>query len=304
MDIRYIRIFVPLLLSLTMMIAAARQEKLSAALSTLVAAERAFAKLASEKGVREAFITYFADDGINFQPHPTNTKEAYSKRPESPTPLANTLVWAPIYGGVSQAGDLGYTTGPYVLEEHGQHKQSKRHGMFFSVWKKQPDGNWRVALDLGIQTDSPASPLDARFIPARTSKAKSSESRERQLEEISALDQIAFGWASKTKEFLELADQDLRLYRQRKMPFIGKEAVRVWLYGEPSKDEVTLKTIGTDIANSGDLAYSYGSYEISHRDSGNATIEKGYYARIWKRDDNEKWRIAFDVTLPIPKEEK
>lgn len=276
----------------------------SAALAALINAERDFAKLSVDKGVREAFTTYFADDGINFQPHPTNTKEAFRKNPAPAAPPPITLNWAPIYGDVSQAGDLGYSTGPYRREDHGPQKQPTRHGMFFSIWKKQPDGSWRVALDLGIQTESPVAPLDAPFSAARQSKSKSSGTREEQLAEINALDQTAFGWASKAKEFLDLADQDLRLYRQRMMPFMGKEAVRAWLLGRTSHDEITVKTIGADVSASGDLGYSYGGYETRRRDVEPSSIEKGYYARIWKRDENGKWRIAFDVTLPLPKEDK
>jgi len=47
------------------------QEKdLPPAQTELINAERAFAKLAVERGVRESFIAYFADDGIGFAPHP------------------------------------------------------------------------------------------------------------------------------------------------------------------------------------------------------------------------------------------
>ena len=52
------------------------QEKdLPPAQADLVNAERAFAKLAGERGVRESFIAYFADDGIGFAPHPHKVKE-------------------------------------------------------------------------------------------------------------------------------------------------------------------------------------------------------------------------------------
>ncbi len=48
----------------------AQGNNLSPALASLAEAERAFAKTSVEKGTREAFITFFADDGINFEPHP------------------------------------------------------------------------------------------------------------------------------------------------------------------------------------------------------------------------------------------
>src|SRR5262249_45829368 len=105
----------------------------------------------------------FAEDGINFQPHPTNTREAFRKTPPPAPPPPITLNWAPIYGDVSQAGDLGYTTGPYTVEDRSAEKRPARHGMYSSVWKKQADGSWKVVLDLGIQVPTPVAPLDAPF---------------------------------------------------------------------------------------------------------------------------------------------
>jgi ketosteroid isomerase-like protein len=58
------------------------------------------------------------------------------------------------------------------------------------------------------------------------------------------------------------------------------------LSGEPIK---------ADVSHSGDLGYAYGSYEV-----GGAKPEKGYYARVWKRDAQGRWRIVMDVTNPIP----
>ncbi len=48
---------------------------------SLAATERAFARHSLEHGLRAAFIEYFADDGINFQPDPVNAKEAFRARP-------------------------------------------------------------------------------------------------------------------------------------------------------------------------------------------------------------------------------
>src|SRR5215470_19607703 len=84
------------------------QEKdLPPAQADLVNTERAFAKLAVERGVRESFIAYFADDGIGFAPHPLKVKERLSNSPAPATLPSLTLNWAPVYGDIAQAGDLG-----------------------------------------------------------------------------------------------------------------------------------------------------------------------------------------------------
>src|SRR5437763_16613391 len=130
--------------------ARSQEQKLPPALASLVEAERAFAPLSVAKGVRESFLTYFADDGINFQPHPTNTKEALRKRPAPATPPPVTLDWYPVYADASHAGDLGYTTGPYTFTDHSQQSRPTPYGYYFSVWQKQADGCWKVAVDSGI----------------------------------------------------------------------------------------------------------------------------------------------------------
>lgn len=48
------------------------------------------------------------------------------------------------------AGDLGYTTGPWVLSDKTDAKKPPAHGQFVSIWKRDPGGDWRVAIDLGI----------------------------------------------------------------------------------------------------------------------------------------------------------
>src|ERR671939_846865 len=106
------RSLIALLLALIVLPAGRAQENsLPPALASLVEAERAFARLSVAQGVRAAFMTYFAEDGINFQPHPTNTKEAYRQRPAPAQPPPVTLDWYPVYADVARAGDLGYTTG-------------------------------------------------------------------------------------------------------------------------------------------------------------------------------------------------
>ncbi len=56
------------------LIAYSQEKGAPEALLKMADTERAFAKLSVEKGVREAFTTFFADDGVNFQPHPVNRR--------------------------------------------------------------------------------------------------------------------------------------------------------------------------------------------------------------------------------------
>src|SRR5262245_29165954 len=121
-----------ILMAVGSLVVFSQEQGTSEGLLAMAQTERAFAKLSVEKGVREAFITFFADDGVNFQPHPVNTKEAFAKQP-APAKLPPIILnWAPTYGGVSQSADLGYSTGPYRIEDHSGQNKPPIHGLFFS----------------------------------------------------------------------------------------------------------------------------------------------------------------------------
>jgi hypothetical protein len=63
-------------------VAGARAEDidLEKVVGSLIAAEKAYAKLAGEKGFREASISVFADDAVIFAPHAVNGKKFGRKR--------------------------------------------------------------------------------------------------------------------------------------------------------------------------------------------------------------------------------
>jgi ketosteroid isomerase-like protein len=276
-----------------------QEKELPPAQAELVNTERAFAKLAVERGVRESFIAYFADDGIGFAPHPHKVKERFSN---SPAPAARpplTLNWAPVYGDIAQAGDLGWNTGPTLIEDASPEKKPARHGLFFSVWKKQGDGSWRVALDLGADTPAAVAPLNAPFKTSYRSSSKGPRA------DVNVEDEIA-GLLKVEREFLAAAkavglgqayqsrlSDDARIHRPGVMPVAGKDALRDWL----ARQTMTLsgEPIKADVSRSGDLGYAYGNYEL-----GGAQPQKGYFARVWKRDAKGQWRIVMDTVSPLP----
>lgn len=283
-----------------------QERERSEALSKMAGAERAFAKLSVEKGVREAFITFFADDGVNFQPHPVNTKEAFGKQPAPAQRPPTILNWAPVYGDVAQSGDLGYSTGPYIIEDRSGQNKPTSHGLFFSVWKKQRDGEWRVVVDMGVRLENAFAPLDAPFKAAPEWKVGPSGAKINIEEERAALikmDQAFFDLAnssSASPAWRKFLSEDARIYRQFKTPVIGQNALQGWI--ERQNTTLEGKPIKADVSNAADLGYCYGSYEL-RRDEG-AKTEKGYYTRVWKRDATGNWRIVFDVSNPLPDDQK
>jgi ketosteroid isomerase-like protein len=276
------------------------QEKdLPPAQAELVTTERAFAKLAVERGVRESFIAYFADDGIGFAPHPHKVKERLSNSPAPAERPPLTLNWAPVYGDIAQAGDLGWNTGPTLIEDTSPEKKPARHGMFFSVWKKQSDGSWRVALDLGGETPAAVAPLNAPFKTSYQASGKGPTVDVNVGEEIAGLLKVEREFMAEAKSsslgqaYRSRLSDDARIHRPGVMPVAGKDALRDWL----ARQTMTLsgEPIKADVSRSGDLGYVYGSYEL-----GGAQPQKGYFARVWKRDAKGQWRIVMDIVRPLP----
>ena len=50
--------------------AAGRSDTIPSTLLEMANAERAFAKMAADQSIRDAFIEYFADESVNFNPTP------------------------------------------------------------------------------------------------------------------------------------------------------------------------------------------------------------------------------------------
>ena len=112
--------------------------------------EKAFEKMAAEKGVPEAFY-YFADEkAVVKRENDTliigkeNIKIYYTKKNNSNA----TVNWTPDFIDVANDGTLGYTYGKYVWKiKNKEGAITEYKGIFHTVWKKQKDGSWKYVWD-------------------------------------------------------------------------------------------------------------------------------------------------------------
>ena len=265
-----------------------------AALDSLVAAERAFAATSVEKGMRDAFLTFLADDGMIFRPLPVNGKKIWEARP----PVPATLIWEPSYAEVSAAGDLGYTTGPWEYRPPADKPDAKTaYGHFISVWRKQADGAWRVAVDIGGQHDKPergvgSGDLTLHPAAARHSKGKSPDLAEldRRLSETMTAKGAAAGFAV-------LAAPDVRLNREGSMPSLGLASARAAL--DTVARAPRFSTQGSGLSTSLDLGYTYGVALWLRRGDSAAPADSGVYLHVWRRGADKRWRLALAVENPL-----
>jgi ketosteroid isomerase-like protein len=265
------------------------------ALASLVDAEKRFASLSEEIGWRKAFIANFADEGINFTPHPTRTKERLSSQPPPSSPPKTILHWRPVYSDISAAGDIGYNTGPFwITNETGE---VKPQGYFFSVWKKQRDGSWKVVVDVGV--DMPLTDADLSVAwKAASSPAYKPTRQEAPSEQTAYVTEMERGFSK--SGLPRLLAENTRLHTPNKLPIVSKEGVLDY-WRQQGVDSISWQPIVVESANSADLAYSYGSYTHGKPAAGG---EKGYYTHVWKRNLKGDWQLAVEVLSPLPVEKK
>lgn len=276
-------------------------------LKSLADTERAFATLGAAKGVRESFLAYFASDGIWFTPEPKVTVDDLKARPAPTGPLPRKLEWTPIYGDVAKAGDLGYDTGPSLVTDLTAEKRPPRYGYFFSIWKKQPDGHWRVVLDLGTQNPDvwdPAKPPEFTSAAPSGWKSKGPSDSQKEIAGLLAAEANASsatqasGAAIAAAQFL---DRDARFHRNEISPIIGRDNILAFFAKRDSKAH--WEPIKGFVARSADLGYTYGRYWAPGM-AQDGTEETGYYAHVWRKDATGAWKLVFHVTAPAPFEKK
>ena len=247
--------------------------------------EKRFAATASRVGVRDAFLEFFAEDSILFQPAPSPAVEDLRKQPPDPKPLQVLLEWEPLTGEISADGEFGYLTGPTLTTDLSPQKRPQRHGMYFSVWRRT-GGVWKVIVDGGTGTPGPVAQIgkiefqrnegsaaQARKASASTS-GKTVEESEAAFAEANAKDPV--------EGFLAFAAPNARLYRSGNYP-IEHEAIRSYL--SRVNDIQRPKVLGTGAAKAGDLGYAYGRYEGT----------PNYFLRMWRRDAEGNWKIVYDI---------
>jgi len=256
----------------------------------MVEAERKFYQTGQELGTRAAFLAFLADDGIIFRPGPVNGKESWEKRPET----GFDLIWEPTFAAMSRSADFGYDTGPAKWRE----KKFSGSGQFISVWKKQKDGSWKVALDVGIENPEATGKTETLrvVLPENEAAGKADLATGRRALQEAQNGFVALAKLDFTKAFRNAANDEVRLYREGSFPALGKEAGTKLL--GPEQAGVTMEIMNGDISSSADLAYHYGKYS----DNRPQAPKTGHFFQIWQTDAAGSWKLVLDWQQALPPE--
>ena len=87
------------------------------------------------------------------------------------------------------------------------------------------------------------------------------------------------------------------LLRPQSQPIIGRDNVRMYLTrNSDSGTRFTRSPQHAEIAASGDLAYTYGTYLVETVDmDGKVVASEGNYVTIWQKDAQGFWKFVVDT---------
>jgi ketosteroid isomerase-like protein len=83
---------------------------------------------------------------------------------------------------------------------------------------------------------------------------------------------------------------------------LGKENIAKTMgFLDDKNNHLTWTPVHADMAASGDLGYTYGTYEFRSKDKdGKPTVEHGKYASIWKKQKDGSWKVVMDMGNSSP----
>lgn len=263
-------------------------------LERVVSSERAFAARAQEVNARQAFTEFFAADAILFVPFPA---PAFPRLSEGPDWAVN-IQWRPVAAAISGAGDMGYTTGPSEYRR-APSEAPIGHGHYTSVWQRQPDGEYLVRIDIGIENPAPPLRTADWSAPAQPPAAAVAVEPAQRAAALSALRELdaRTGTAAQSnaqKAFATVFAEDGRLHRGGRLPVVGRIQALADL---GALDEAfAWAPAGAAVAESGDFGYVYGR----GRTAGRTDVESQdlVYLNIWQRRAG-KWQLIVHVSHTV-----
>jgi len=254
----------------------------------VIAAENSFDAQAAKAGTPAAFLANSAPTAVvGEQGRLANAQEVWKARPAKP---GSRLAWYPVWADAAQSGELGYTTGPWTLI---QNDRPAAAGEYVTVWRKQPDGQWKFVVDMGVERAAIGVPAPASPVPRPQLVAGPGTPSAAPANLVLDLDR-KFAAAEMKKpgaSYQEFLSAEARLYRPDQQVLRGAAAAVIMKNLEKG---YTFGVTDGYLAASGDLGYVVGTL---HRSAASPVEpeENGSYLRIWRREAVTGWRVVLEI---------
>ncbi len=127
--------------------------------NAVLAADRAWSETPPDI---DRFVSYFTRNGVFLAggaPPAEGLEAIRSDASELFGSPGFALSWSASMADMSAGGDLGYTIGSYEITSNDPAGNPvTRPGKYVTVWKKQADGQWKVAVDAPSENQPPQAP--------------------------------------------------------------------------------------------------------------------------------------------------
>lgn len=279
----------PLLMATSLM---AQEPDSSSALFNMREAEQNFAKASVMIGRDAAFVENFAVESVLFTDKWITTGKQFSKeRKASPV----VLKWEPEYMDISDSRDFGISTGPWEAQEYRPGTPPLSTGYFLTVWKKQPDGKWKVILDGGGTTPPKKDHKHSFSFPPGADKPVLNPSILNPVllskELADRENQFLMNWEKSPfpSTYTSYLAQHSRMQLSGHYPTTNTDTIGSWI--NHFDKNLSWKVSGSGAATSGDMGFTYGLLEMP----GKSEVIKGHYVRIWKKQPGTGWKIVMEM---------
>lgn len=254
----------------------------------LVDNELAFARLAANTSIKAAFDAYLSPQGILFRADmPVNGLSLNAGRTAVPT---EKLRWYPEYALVTRSGDMGFTSGPYW---YSLRDSIMGTGYFFSIWEKNAQQVYKLALDAGIThtimaLPPPVSEAAKVVLPVKApvyTPAKDSTA-ENAFQQFCALAETQPAGAY--RQYISAAPLVVRA----NWPQLADAGAVDRYFSAVNTTRCHFEVLGQGASIGREMQYYYGRATLYHGE-GKAAVE-GYFVQVW-RPEAAGWKLVADV---------
>lgn len=247
----------------------------------VISAERSFAAHALTHSTKSAFLQYMDSTAIVFaRGNAVNAKRFWSRMPESPM----KLIWGPAIAGMNEAGDFGFTTGPYKMQQQLSDTAAVLgFGQYATVWKKNAAGEWKFLVDLGIEVPASTNqPDNVQVISLKQKNKKRSAAPDSAIQLDIDLNK---GLLTEGKSYWNKVCTAATIFNLTgHYPMMGSDAIARFL--EKFPESAKLSPAGGQFATDQQSAVTYGITELNGKKDG--------YFRFWQATD-KGWKIVLQV---------
>jgi ketosteroid isomerase-like protein len=268
----------------------------------LLAADLAWSDSARSQGFAEGFTSALAADVVYLHPGAPVVRGASNVRALLAAQPAARVRWQPLRVIVSADGSAGASFGVTTRSAEGE---AAGFGRYIAYWRHDPTG-WRVAAVMLTSPPAGAAPTPeaaASFQPDTVGSAASGDRpsvRARAAAERADRDFAADAGVRGAGPAFERAAAPGAITFSGAGPLrLGPAEIGAAFGGGPPS-QWAWRPVASEAADSGDLAFTVGTSEITGPGPNGPQTSYGKYLTIWQRQPDGTWKYVTDGGNPRP----